>query len=305
MPRHAVILGIGSDIGRGLSARLSMDGWKVTGLHHDEQIAPTLVLWDLLVCCYGMLDPIGTFWNTDVDEWEWNVQANVLLPLRHVRALYPSRMPGASVCFFAGAGAGGSAPSYSAYAASKIMLTKMVELLDEETPDLKFFILGPGLVRTKIHQQTLRAVGRAANIERVRALMGSCPNWPGCGCGTQSGSHSCEWKPVETTSYDDIYGCLMACVAAPKEAVGGRNVCVHLDDWRKLDELAGDSSRFKLRRRERAMEQSTTKSGLLFEDGSRRVLSDEEMHRVTNPRTGSDWSLRLSLKKSQRPRLLT
>ena len=21
-----------------------------------------------------------------------------------------------------------------------------------------------------------------------------CPHWPGCGCGTQSGPHVCEWK---------------------------------------------------------------------------------------------------------------
>lgn len=248
MPKHAVILGIGSDIGRELSVRLRRDGWATTGIHHDEDVDPVPAFWDLVVCCYGMLDPIGSFWNTPVDDWEACVHANALLPLRHVRALYKSRMPGASVCFFSGAGAGGAAPSYSAYAASKIMLTKMVELLDEESPDLKFFILGPGLVRTKIHEQTLRAVGRAHNIERVRALMGSCPNYPVCGCGTQGGPHSCEWVPVEATRHDDIYGCLMACVAAPKEAVGGRNICVHLDNWERLDELAEDANAFKFRR---------------------------------------------------------
>lgn len=23
---------------------------------------------------------------------------------------------------------------------------------------------------------------------------GPCPHWPGCGCGTQSGPHTCEWR---------------------------------------------------------------------------------------------------------------
>jgi hypothetical protein len=23
---------------------------------------------------------------------------------------------------------------------------------------------------------------------------GSCPGWPDCGCGTQSGPHTCEWQ---------------------------------------------------------------------------------------------------------------
>jgi 2-methylisocitrate lyase-like PEP mutase family enzyme len=25
-------------------------------------------------------------------------------------------------------------------------------------------------------------------------MMKSCPHWPDCGCGTQSGPHTCEWK---------------------------------------------------------------------------------------------------------------
>lgn len=25
-------------------------------------------------------------------------------------------------------------------------------------------------------------------------IAGGCPHWPGCGCGTQSGPHSCEWR---------------------------------------------------------------------------------------------------------------
>ena len=250
MLRHAVILGIGSDIGRELAVRLVEEGWHVTGFHHDDEVSPTLVLWDLVVCCYGTLEPIGTFWETPVAEWEEGVRANALLPLRHVRALYESRRPGASVCFFSGAGTGGTAPSYSAYAASKVMLVKMTELLDDESPDLKFFVLGPGIVRTKIHQQTLRAGERAGNIERVRALMASCPHWPDCGCGTPNGPHICTQLPEKTTTYDDIYECLMACVAGPKASVGGRNICVHLDDWSRLGELAGDTDRFRLRRAE-------------------------------------------------------
>jgi hypothetical protein len=233
-----------------LATLLRRDGWRVCGVHHDGGLGPALQegwRWDLIVCCYGKLAPIGPFWEADAGEWEGAFWVNLLLPMRQVRKLYTRRALGASVCFFSGAGTGGPAPTYSAYATAKVALVKAVELLDDESPDCKFFILGPGVVRTKIHEQTLAAGERAANIERVRALMGSCPHWPGCGCGTQSGPHACEWQP-EGTSMDDIYACLMACVAAPKATIGGRNIYVPGDDWSRLGELAGSSSALKLRR---------------------------------------------------------
>lgn len=103
----------------------------------------------------------------------------------------------------------------------------MTELLDDESPDCKFFVLGPGIVRTKIHKQTLRAGGRAVSGGRVADFLTS--DDPG-------------------TSMDDIYAALMACLAAPKETVGGRNLYVPLDDFTRLGELAADPGMFKLRR---------------------------------------------------------
>lgn len=211
---HAIILGIGSDIGREIAARLCLDRWEVTGYHHRDLIK--LEPWDLIVCCYGTLEPIGSFWKQAPDEWERAFHANLFLPLRQIRALYPRARPGASVCLFSGAGTGGSAPTYSAYATSKVALIKAVELMDDESPDCKFFILGPGIVRTTIHNQTMRAGARAANFGRVQDFLLS--GAPG-------------------TSHDDIYACLMACHAAPKAAIGGRNIHVLLDGWNHIGVL--------------------------------------------------------------------
>jgi NAD(P)-dependent dehydrogenase (short-subunit alcohol dehydrogenase family) len=82
-----------------------------------------------------------------------------------------------SVVFFSGAGTNGPAPSYSAYCASKILLIKMCELLDSETPDASFFIIGPGMVRTKIHEQTLRSLDRSRVTTKVVDFLAS----PGLG----------------------------------------------------------------------------------------------------------------------------
>lgn len=223
--RTAIILGSGSDIGREIASRLRNNDWLVSGYRHDEPFTPTQ--WDLIICCYGTLDPIGSFWQADPWRWEEAFRVNLFQPLHQIRALYPHRNPGASVCLFSGAGANGTAPTYSAYCASKVALTKMTELMDDESPDCKFFILGPGMMRTKIQQQTMAAGPRAANLGRVREFLLSGD--PG-------------------TSHDRVYEFLMACVAAPKHVVGGRNFYVPLDQAAQFPLLADDSDALKLRR---------------------------------------------------------
>jgi NAD(P)-dependent dehydrogenase (short-subunit alcohol dehydrogenase family) len=244
-------------MGRELAARLAKDGWTVKGTHHRtppgsgfESTACDLASaasidaagrwlvercrgWQVLVVAAGTEEPVGEFWECDAEAWERGVRVNTLSPLRLVRALYPQRSRGASVAFFSGSGTNNPAPAYSAYAASKVMLIKMCELLDAESPDASFFIIGPGIVRTKIHQQTVKAGARAgANQQRVSEFLRSAD--PG-------------------TSHDDVYSCLRWCMDAGKSVVGGRNISLVHDAWRKegasLGEwLAADPNRYKLRR---------------------------------------------------------
>jgi NAD(P)-dependent dehydrogenase (short-subunit alcohol dehydrogenase family) len=252
----AVIIGLGSDMGRELAARLAKDGWTVKGTHHRSPpggfestacdlgspqsisaaarwLAERCRGWRLLVVAAGTEEPVGPFWDCDAEEWERGIRVNTLSPLRLVRALYPLRARDASVAFFSGSGTNNAAPAYSAYAASKLMLIKMCELLDAESADTSFFIIGPGVVRTKIHQQTVKAGARAgANQRRVAEFLKS---------------------PEPGTSHDDIHACLRWCMDAGKAAVGGRNISLVHDAWRKEGAslkqwLAADPNRYKLRR---------------------------------------------------------
>ena len=230
---NVTILGSRSDICHELAKRFDADDWQVTGWKRDEKLP--LVPWDLLICGIGVLDPIGKFFETDADEWEQNIDSNVLLPLRLLRRLWKHRKPNASVCFFSGAGVSRFAQTYSGYAASKLMLFKMTELLDDEEPDTKFFILGPGMVRTKIQRQTVLAGPRAANIERVMQFMDKGDPQHGTG-----------------TSHDKIYKCVRWCMNQPKNVIGGRNVYIPSDRWDETDflpqSLAEHNALFKLRR---------------------------------------------------------
>jgi len=261
--KTAFILGITSDIGRELGLRFMSDGWRVTGTYRPQADRDSLPAafklfecdlssaesvatfvekyrrqdcqWDVFIVAAGTEEPIGSFWECDGDAWDKAIAINALAPLRALRALWPNRNTTArpAVAFFSGAGTNNAAPAYSAYSSSKIFLIKMCELLDAESPDTSFFIVGPGIVRTKIHDQTLRAADRSGpNYKKVVDFLGS--ENPG-------------------TSHDDIYSCLRWCLELPKEAIGGRNISIVYDPWRNGGEalsaaLVAAPDLYKLRR---------------------------------------------------------
>ena len=261
--KSVVILGISSDIGRELAVRFAAAGWTVVGTVRPgarlaglpspcrlmtcdlasrtslqtfvESFQREQIRWDVFIVAAGTEEPIGNFWECDDMEWEQGFAINALAPLRILRRLHPLRNTAGAPCvaFFSGAGTNNAAPAYSAYCASKVLLIKMCELLDAESPDTSFFIIGPGIVRTKIHQQTLRVPEKSGpNYRKVVEFLDS-PN-PG-------------------TSHDEIYACLQWCIQAGKAAVGGRNISLVADAWkdggRELAALLhNDPNLYKLRR---------------------------------------------------------
>ena len=137
---------------------------------------------------------------------------------------------GPCVLFFAGGGTNAATANYSAYTISKIALIKMCELLDAEIPDVRFTIVGPGWVRTKIHQATLEAGERAGdNYEKTNFLLNN----------------------DESTPMKYVLDCCDWLINSPREVVSGRNFSTVFDKWdtKELSEkLMSDSDMYKLRR---------------------------------------------------------
>ena len=266
-PRHVLIAGVTSGIGEGLARLYRRAGTAVTGTYRRAEDADRLVegvsghrvdvtdgasvaalaadlksagyRWDMLISSIGTLEPIGAFHATDFEDWRRSFEANYFGQLHLVHALRALHAPGATVVFFTGGAPNGVLPRFSAYSVAKIALTKMVEYLDAEDDDIKYAIVGPGWVNTKIHEQTLRAGGRAGeNIDRTRGFLAA--GGPG-------------------TPIQDIYDCINWLADAPKQLVGGRNFSVVWDTWGSRNgvaeltgRLAADPDLFKLRRREPA-----------------------------------------------------
>jgi NAD(P)-dependent dehydrogenase (short-subunit alcohol dehydrogenase family) len=190
--------------------------------------------WDQFLSSVGTMEPIGPFFDVDFDQWQQSIIINALGQLRVLHALFPHRRISGNngVMFFAGGGTNNPFTNYSAYAASKIFLIKMAELLDDETGDLNVFVVGPGFVRTGIHQETLKAAQRAGkNLQKTL-----------------------DFLKQDGTSLDVIFECIEWCFEQDRKATGGRNFSTVHDPWRDdsagfVSELLSDTDVCKLRRR--------------------------------------------------------
>lgn len=263
--RKAIVVAIDSDIGAALAERWLERGVVVAGtyLQKSEKVellersgAQVVVCdlasthsvneatarlreicpgWEATVMCPGALEPIGGFEKNSMDEWERSVLINFVRQVRLVHGLLPARasttLTAPTVIWFAGGGVNSAPVNYSAYTVSKIALIKMAELLDAEMADVCFTVIGPGWVKTKIHEATLRAGEQAGdNWQRTKDMLAR----------------------EEMTSMERVLDCVDWVVGAPREAVGGRNISVAHDKWGsgELQEaLRGDNDMYKLRRR--------------------------------------------------------
>jgi len=173
------------------------------------------ISWDALVFCPGAQEPVGSFLDVDFAEWVKSIEINFTGQMRMTHALLPLRNTesprGPLVLYFAGGGTNNATVNYSAYTISKIALIKMCELLDAEIGDSRFTILGPGWVKTKIHDATLSAGAKKAGGNYQRTIEKLAGN---------------ECNPMER-----VVACCDWVLTSPRALVSGRNFSVVFDAW--------------------------------------------------------------------------
>jgi len=262
--RSAIIISASSDIGTSISLRWLSLGWKVFGTYrtksktvdelksagatlsycdlsdskstHDAcfNLRTVCSQWDILVMCPGRLEPIGAFVDCSFTEWEESIKVNFTGQMHILHELLPFRQKntelGPIVFLFAGGGTNSSPVNYSAYVISKIAQIKICELFDAEIPDTRFVIIGPGWVKTKIHNSTLRAGAKAGNnYQRTMEMLSN----------------------NECTPMNGVLDCIDWLIEKPRELISGRNFSVVFDQWKTKeleDKLSHEPDMYKLRR---------------------------------------------------------
>jgi FkbM family methyltransferase len=190
--------------------------------------------WDCLVFLPASQDPVGPFNKSTSEDWVKSVNLNFTNQIYLLRELLDKKSNKKnfvnSVVFWAGGGVNDSPKNYSAYIVSKIAQIKMVELLDNEIDDVKFSIIGPGWVKTKIHQTTFLAKDKAGdNFFRSQKI----------------------FNDNNFVSMKQVVTCFNQIVKSKKKIFGGRNVSAKNDQWNEKDFrllLETDENMFKLRR---------------------------------------------------------
>ncbi len=191
--------------------------------------------WDVLCIAPATLEPVGEFIKTSFDDWENSINLNFTSQMRIIYNLIPSRnkdsINGPIVILFAGGGTNSATKYYSAYTISKIAQIKMTELLDAEIPDTRFTIIGPGWVKTKIHDATIRAgeINAGENYHKTIEVI----------------------KNENESSLEKVVQCCNWVISSSMDVVSGRNFSLVHDAWgsKSLEEnLKRDSNLYKLRR---------------------------------------------------------
>jgi NAD(P)-dependent dehydrogenase (short-subunit alcohol dehydrogenase family) len=252
----AFIAGIDSVIGRQLAKDLSDSMWKVLGSSRreealnnashlycdflsDESVTACIDQLeiqdqqiDLLILCVGVLHPIGLLGNNNFDDWAQGFKVNAINPMRFIHGMISRFLlkENAMVLTFAGGGINSAPTNYSSYTISKVALTKSMEVLASEYPNMKFVSLGTGWINSPIHNQTLAAgVEAGKNLEELKRRIDNQ-----------------DFQPVESVS-DFVFWAHQQDV----KAVSGRNFSLVADSWGDLNlvsKLLEDFDKFKLRR---------------------------------------------------------
>ena len=262
--KKAIVIGASADIGIALCEDWLSKGWQVAGTYRTssdtvrklksridylvrcdlsvsadvEHACISLIdwmsEWDVLILGPGLQDPVGIFPECDFDAWAESITVNFTNQLRFVHRLLPARSLSGknrpTVLFFAGGGTNNAPTRYSAYTAAKVALIKMTEILAAEVLDVNFVIVGPGWVKTKIHNSTLNARD-AAGSNYARTIEKLASN--------------------ECTPMEKVIDCCNWLIDGQRSLLSGRNFSVAFDKWGnpELERLlASNPDMYKLRR---------------------------------------------------------
>jgi NAD(P)-dependent dehydrogenase (short-subunit alcohol dehydrogenase family) len=129
---------------------------------------------DILVCSAAVQGPIGPFLSNSPKAWAETIETNLLGVVNAVRAVLPYMIEKRSgkIIVLSGRGGADARPNFSAYAASKAALIRLVETVAEEVRDSNIQVnaMSPGGTYTHMTDEILRAGDRAGRRESEEAV---------------------------------------------------------------------------------------------------------------------------------------
>ncbi|HUR46659.1 MAG TPA: SDR family oxidoreductase [Candidatus Saccharimonadales bacterium] len=174
---------------------------------------------DALICCSGVQAPIGPAMQADPALWSQNIRVNLdgtFYPIRAFHDLLARPGKRSKVVCFSGGGATSPRPNFSAYAAAKCAVVRLVETLSQEWQGSACDInaIAPGAIFTKMTEETL-AVGAAVAGHKEFAL-------------------AAEQKEKGDAPLQKVGGLVDFLLSSDSDGISGRLISAPWDPWPNL-----------------------------------------------------------------------
>jgi NAD(P)-dependent dehydrogenase (short-subunit alcohol dehydrogenase family) len=128
----------------------------------------------VLICAAALQGPIGPLIENTLKGWSETIHTNLIGVMNAIRAVLPHMIERRSgkIIVMSGGGASSARPNFSAYAASKAAVVRLVETVAEEVRDhnVQINCMSPGGTYTHMTDEILRAGERAGWKESEDAV---------------------------------------------------------------------------------------------------------------------------------------
>jgi 3-oxoacyl-[acyl-carrier protein] reductase len=142
-----------------------------------RQLARAVGPVDVLVNCAGIHGPIGSLIETNVDQWEHGLQANLMGTVYTCHAFIPGMVKKGrgSVINLSGGGATSPRANFSSYATAKAAVVTLTEAIAAEMVQtgVRVNAIAPGMMDTKLQDSVLEAGERSGDHHRMVLAMRS------------------------------------------------------------------------------------------------------------------------------------
>ena len=165
---------------------------------------------DALIYCAGVQGRIGKAMDMSPEEWV-NVMNTNLNGFWNTLWAFKDLLGKAEtprIMAIAGGGATKDRPNFSAYAASKTALVRLIETLAEENPTWRINAISPGAIRTKMTEEILQAGPHIAGLKE-------CED-----------AHKAQAEPTEALELVKFL------LSSSGDHITGRLIAAKWDDWR-------------------------------------------------------------------------
>ena len=180
---------------------------------------------DALICCAGVVTPIGPAMKTNPESWSHAVRVNldgVYFTIRSFFDLLMASKSRAKLICFSGGGATGPRENFTPYAAAKAGVVRLVETLSEEWVGTSIDInaVAPGAIPTAMTEAVIDAgPKRAGEVDYSSALQQQAP---------------------AGEALERVAGLVNYLLSAESDGISGKLISAVWDPWQELADHSAD-----------------------------------------------------------------